>query len=459
MKLGPADLAIDNLGTPRVKSPLSLSQTCGDGLGDFVPDDARVLFEIETSTVGDRSSDEPLVFEKAGPRAQLYFDPAQTTAAIVTCGGLSPGLNTVIRSAFLELHYRYRVAGVLGIRFGFQGLHPQTPCAPVKLTPEFVDRIHLLGGTVLGSSRGEVPTDQMVDSLTRLGVKILLCVGGDGTQRGALAIYEEASRRGVELAVVGIPKTIDNDVAFIDRTFGYVTALEQATQAVLSAHVEANGAPNGISVVKVMGRDAGFIAAGATLASQEVNFTLVPEVPFPLEGPGGFLEALEQRIKARAHAVIVAAEGAGQHLMSATDSRDASGNRKHADIGPFLCAQIKAHFAQREIPVNVKYIDPSYLIRSVPANCEDSLLCDVLARNAVHAGMAGKTGLVVGMAHNRIVHVPIATIGRHQKRMSTEGDIWCGVMATTGQPAWEQATPVCPDDQHGEVTTRRRDGR
>jgi len=454
MKLELADLQIDRLGNARVKSPLPLSQTCGDGLGDFVPDDTRVLYEVETVAGAVTGQEAPLAFEKAGPRAELYFDPRSTTAAIVTCGGLSPGLNTVIRSSFLELHYRYRIAKVLGIRFGFQGLHPQTLCGPVELTPEFVERIHLLGGTVLGSSRGEVKTEWMVDALIQWGVNILLCVGGDGTQRGALAIYHEARRRGVDLAVVGIPKTIDNDIAFIDRTFGYVTALEQATQAIASAHVEAVGAPNGICVVKLMGRDAGFIAAGATLASQEVNFTLVPEIPFPLEGPGGLLEALELRIKLRAHAVIVVAEGAGQHLLEGAErQRDASGNLKHADIGTFLCGQIKRYFAQREIPINLKYIDPSYLIRSVPANCDDSLLCDVLARSAVHAGMAGKTGLVVGLAHGRIVHIPIATIGQHKKRMPTEGDLWCGVMATTGQPAWEQAAPTCADEPHGDPKT------
>jgi 6-phosphofructokinase 1 len=260
-------------------------------------------------------------------------------------------------------------------------------------------------------------------------------VGGDGTQRGAQAIFEEVQRRGLGIAVVGIPKTIDNDIEYCDRSFGFTTAVAEAQRVIACAHVEAKGAPNGIGLIKVMGRDAGFIAAGATLASQEVNFTLIPEIPFALHGERGFLAVLRRRMLARHHAVIVVAEGAGQDLFPKGEvQRDASGNAKYQDIGPFLKQQITDYFAQHGPQVSLKYIDPSYVIRSVPANCEDDILCDQFGRRAVHAAMAGRTGLLIGHASGTFIHVPIAMAAGQKRRILVEGEFWASVMATTGQP-------------------------
>jgi 6-phosphofructokinase 1 len=425
-----ADLVIQTLGPCEQESPLVAKGRT------FVDEGVRVRVKRHIGDAPPETGE--LSFEEAGPRRRIFFDPAETTAAFVTCGGLSPGLNNVIRSGYLELTYNYGVKRVLGIRNGYAGLNPDSGLEPTFMTHRMVSDIHHLGGTILGSSRGMHEPAILVDFLEAREIDILFCIGGDGTQRGAHAIQKEVARRGLPKAIIGIPKTIDNDVPFVELSFGYVTSLEVASEVLTGAHVEATGAPNGIGLVKLMGRDAGFIAAGAAIASQEANFVLVPEVPFPLEGPGGFLEILERRLLTRGHALIVVAEGAGQHLMAGEDDngRDASGNVRFKDVGIFLRDRIKRHFEERQLEMNLKYIDPSYVIRSVPANAWDRILTDRMARAAVHAAMAGKTDAMMGYWNQEIVHVPIAAAVSRKKRMPLESDLWNAVLATTGQPDW-----------------------
>jgi len=415
---------VTNLGKPRFPSPIRRP----------VSDNRRVPEQIIRDPQASPAAEE-LLFELAGPRAQLFFDPRQTRAGIVTCGGLCPGLNDVIRSLFLQLHYAYGVKEVLGFRGGYQGLDPARGEKPIVLTPEFVDDIHKEGGTVLGTSRGPVDMGLAVDNLIQRGVNMLFTIGGDGTQRGGNELFQEAKQRGHALAVVGIPKTVDNDVAFVARTFGYLTAVQEAGKVLDRAHTEARSVRNGIAMVKLMGRHAGFIAAGATVASQDVNFTLVPEVPFKLDGERGFLAALKNRILKREHAVVVVAEGAGQDLLTASgEERDASGNAKLKDIGLFLRERIEADFKAAGIPMVMRYFDPSYFVRSSPANAEDSILCDLFARHAAHAAMAGKTGLVIGYLHDEFIHVPIELLTSRKKRLDPDGFAWSAVLAATGQP-------------------------
>jgi 6-phosphofructokinase 1 len=417
-------IPIAQLGDCRYPSPL----------GPFVPDDLHVPAELHWNT--GRPPAEPGLFEQAGPRARLFFDPAHTRAAIVTCGGLCPGLNNVIRSVVLQLHHGYGVREVIGYRGGYGGLDPANGVEPITLTLELVDKIHRQGGTILGTSRGPVNVAAAVDDLARRGIDLLFTIGGDGTQRGGAALYQEARRRGRPLAVVGIPKTIDNDIPYVSQTFGYPTALEEARLVLDRAHTEAKSVHDGVALVRLMGRSAGFIAAGATLASQDVNYCLVPEVPFVLEGPGGFLAALKRRILDRAHAVIVVAEGAGQDLVAGPDGgRDASGNAKLKDIGVHLRERIEAYFKAEGVPAVLRYFDPGYLIRSCAANAEDAIRCDIFARAAVHAAMAGKTGLVIGHLHDRYIHVPIELLASGQKRIDPAGPLWQSVLAATGQPA------------------------
>jgi len=389
----------------------------------------------DTITLPGPEGGPPYLFEKAGPREKIFFDPARTRAAMVTCGGLGPGLNNVMRSIFLELHYHYGVPEVWGIRYGYAGLDPANGHEPVAFTKEFVHGIHSKGGTVLGTSRGPVDPVVALDFLQSRGINVLFCIGGDGTQRGAHRLHQEAQRRGYPLAVVGVPKTIDNDIDFVWRTFGYSTAVEEAAHIIDSAHAEARSVLNGVGLVKLMGREAGFLACGATLASQEVNFTLIPEVPFALEGGNGFLEHLKRRLLLRRHAVVVLAEGAGQDLVAGAHEVDRSGNLKLKDSGRELRRIIQEYFFKESIPVDVKYFDPSYIVRSRPANKDDALLCDQFARYAVHAAMAGRTDMLIGLWYNIFVHVSIPMATAQKRRVNPGSEVWSAVLSSTGQPA------------------------
>lgn len=424
------DLNITTLGERTIDSPLLT-----DGVYTrFMPDDRRVLYQIDY-----RQGDDvvELGFEKAGAREKIYFDPAKSKAAICTCGGLCPGLNNVVRNLYYQLHAGYGVPTVLGIRYGFRGLNPAENLEPLDLNSKTVEHIHHQGGTILGTSRGPQDPKVTVDYLASEGINLLFCVGGDGTQKGAHAIAKEIARRGLKIAVVGIPKTIDNDIKFCYRTFGFLTAIAEAEKVIDCAHVEATSVPYGVGIVKLMGREAGFIAAAATIASGEVNFTLVPEVEFQLDGENGLLAKLERRLAHRSHAVIVVAEGAGQNMWADDElGFDASGNRKLGDIGPLLKDRITKHFGARDIPVRVKYLDPSYSIRSAPAGAADSLLCEQLSRYASHAAMAGKTDMFVGSWQNHSVHVPLAVSTGQIKRMPPESELWAAVLSITGQEKW-----------------------
>jgi 6-phosphofructokinase 1 len=419
------NFTVAKLGEGRITSPITGVR--------FVDDEEHVLYHSDFGAIKEclYAGNKPPCLEIAGPREKIFFDPTNLKCGIVTCGGLCPGINDVIRSITLTLIHQYRVKQVLGCRYGYEGLSSKFNHAPVELTPEAVGAIHKTGGTILGSSRGSQDVTDMVDTLTRLDISILFAIGGDGTLRGAQAIAQEVARRGLKIGVIGIPKTIDNDISFIEQTFGFDTAGSEARRAINAAHCEAQGARNGVGLVKLMGRDSGFIAAYAVLANSQVNFCLVPEVPFKLEG---LLQALEERLARRGHAVIVAAEGAGQDLLAETADRDASGNVRYGDIGVFLRDRIKAHFSRSGHPVELKYIDPSYTIRSLPANARDSAFCLLLGQNAVHAAMAGKTNMVVGNWNQQGTHVPISLAVSQRKKLDPEGWIWNSVLAITGQP-------------------------
>jgi len=420
------DFTIEKLGECTIQSPIK-------GI-NFTDEKEHILYHRDLDSLKaylDKGID-PLNFEAAGPREKIFFDPANLSCGIVTCGGLCPGINDVIRSIVMSLHYHYGVKSIFGFRYGYQGLVPEYGHKPIMLTPRDVTQINEMGGTILASSRGNQDSSVMVDTLEQMKIGILFCIGGDGTQHGALAISEEAARRGLQLSVIGIPKTIDNDISFVQKTFGFETAVSEAKRATYAAHVEAVGAPNGIGLVKLMGRDSGFIAAYTVLVDNQVNFCLVPEVPFSLDV---FLEALKKRLEARQHAVIVVAEGAGQDLFTSSGKHDASGNVKYTDIGIYLRDAIKEYFKTSGMEVNLKYIDPSYIIRSQPANPHDSAFCLLMGYSAVHAGMAGRTGMIVGYWNNLFTHVPIALSVSKRKKIEPKGWVWNSVLASTGQPA------------------------
>ena len=419
------DFAITRLGAGRFQSPMKGVR--------FTEEAERLLYHWDFRDIQriTGEGEKPPTFELAGPRERIFHDPSRLACGIVTCGGICPGLNDVIRSIVLSLYHHYGVRTVFGFRYGYEGLVRPFRDEPLALSPESVSRIHEVGGTILGSSRGPQDAGEMVKTLKDLGVGILFAVGGDGTLKGAGKIAEEAMRQGFELSVIGIPKTIDNDISFVQVTFGFETAVSEAQRATYAANIEAEAAHNGIGLVKLMGRDSGFIAAFTVLVNSQVNFCLVPEVPFSLQT---FLRALEERLTRRGHALVLVAEGAGQDLKPKADERDASGNIKHGDIGIFLRDAINTHFKSSNLRTTLKYIDPSYTIRSVPANPHDSAFCLLLGQSAVHAGMAGCTDMLVGFWNHRFTHVPISLAVSKRKKIDPTGPLWSSVLASTGQP-------------------------
>jgi len=434
-----SDLQIRNLG--RCLHPSPLAERLGREVFHPVGGADRVLLDDRFSRVAGTLPAEQPTFELAGPRDKTFFDPSKTRAGIVTCGGLCPGINNVLRGIVLELTHAYGVKDIFGFRYGYEGLTKRHGHTPLRLRPEMVAGIHMEGGTILGTSRGNQDAGEMVDMLDELGIDMLFVIGGDGSLRGAQTIVAELDRRRRPVAVVGVPKTIDNDIHFTDRSFGFESAFSAAVEAIRSAHVEATGARNGVGLVKLMGRHSGFIACSAALAATDANFVLIPEVPLHLQGPRGFLQRLETRLTERGHAVIVVAEGAGQELCAprrlADDSRptDASGNARLGDIGLVLRDLINRHFAINGIELTLKYIDPSYQIRSVPASPSDSVFCWNMARNAVHAAMAGNTEILIGRWHGRFVHVPMPLATRFRKQVDVTQELWLSVLEATGQPA------------------------
>ncbi|MEO0479515.1 MAG: ATP-dependent 6-phosphofructokinase [Planctomycetota bacterium] len=435
------DQDLRRLGGTDHDSPLAAETT------RFVSDSCRILRSAQSADIHEdiRDARMPPSFEQAGPRARLHFAPGQAQAGIVTCGGICPGLNNVIRALVLTLWHHYRCEDVLGFRYGYTGLTAAPPEPPIPLTPDAFVGAMSRGGTMLGTSRGPQDIDEMIDSLVRHNRNVLFCVGGDGTLRGAWAIEERLRERGLPISVVAVPKTIDNDIQHVERSFGFTTAVDEATRAITSAHFEAQATLNGVGLVKLMGRHAGYIAAAATLARTDVNFCLVPECPIPLEGPGGLLDAIERRLDRRRHAVLVVAEGFGQDLMLGDSERelDASGNVKLADIGPFLKKKIQEHMAKKQKPLSLKYIDPSYMIRSVPARGFDAELCHIFGQHAVHAAMTGRSGLMIGHINQHFVHVPLPEAIRVPRRIRTTDPIWQRVLEATGQNSYLQpATPV-----------------
>jgi 6-phosphofructokinase 1 len=401
---------------------------------NIIHEDSPIL-EIQTKSPDGGESDIPVSIELAGPRAKIFFDPSKTRAAIVTCGGLCPGLNNVIRGLTLALYYRYGVNDVLGIRYGYAGFI-EKEFEPVRLTNKSVEDIHLIPGTILGSSRGIFETKDIFNNIEKNKINLLFCIGGDGTLRGARDIALFSMLKGYPLSVVGIPKTIDNDISYISRSFGFQTAVQTATNAISAAHTEAKGYYNGVGLVKLMGRNSGFIASETALAINDANFVLVPEVDFDLHGKNGFLHNLFLRLQSRHHAVIIAAEGAGQWLFDKESlGFDASGNRKLGDIGKLLKSEILKFGLEHKIPCQIKYIDPSYMIRSTLANSNDAIYCIQLAQNAVHAAMAGKTNLLIGHIHEKFTHLPIDTAVSKRKQLSSDSSLWMNVLEATGQPS------------------------
>lgn len=430
------DLQVRTLGTPLIDSPLSMYVGDRETNQHYVAETDRILYDDTLDLIAARNIplDQLPTFESGGPRRKIFFDPATTKVGVVTCGGLCPGLNDVIRAIVLELYTHYGVRDVVGFQHGYAGLVEANGHPVVPLTPAFVSRINERGGTILGSSRGAQEPAAVVDRLVELGIDILMVIGGDGSMRGAHNISAEIEARGLSIGVVGVPKTIDNDIPHIGQSFGFSTAFAKAAESIKAARVEVEAAVGGVGIVKVMGRHAGFIACYAALANHDADVVLIPEVDFSLDGDDGLLALLARRVREKGSAVIVLAEGAGQKLIPASDRTDASGNTVLGDIAGFLREQITKDFANRAQPLTMRYFNPGYAIRSVPADASDSVYCARLAQTAVHAAMAGRTDMVVGRRRHRFVNVPIPFVTERAHHVSPDGDLWLSVLESTAQP-------------------------
>ncbi|KAK2952091.1 pyrophosphate:fructose 6-phosphate phosphotransferase [Blattamonas nauphoetae] len=417
-KLNPTDFQIPTLGECTFPTPPTRSE--------IISENERILYQ---SRFSDPSKLNPsLAFEVAGLRDHMFFDPHDINVGIVTCGGLCPGLNDVIR-AITYSSLGYGVKKVYGFKFGYRGLSRQGR-SYILLDTKNVNTIHYIGGSFLGSSRGPVPPEEMIETLKLLKISVLFTIGGDGTQRGAKFLQDKITEMGEKISVIGIPKTIDNDILYVDKTFGFDTAVEKAREAIICAHVEAKSAPHGLSIVKLMGRDSGFISAKATLASGDVNICLIPEEPFTLEA---LFKAVESRLLRQNHCVIVVAEGAGAELMAKIQPpvKDASGNLKGGDIGVFLKEQIQAHFKKLDMECTTRYIDPSYTIRACQPNASDAAFCEELGNKAVNSALSGKTGCIVGFWNQQFTLVPFSLITRGRKMVQLDEHMWCTVKAMT----------------------------
>ena len=425
------DLTIEKLGYSSIVSPLVRTRY------HFTNDHEKILLYSHSKDLKacQRSEKKLPMFERAGPRQRIFFDGKKINCGIVTCGGLCPGLNDVIRTIVLSLTWQYSVKKVFGFRYGYAGLSSRAPKEPLVLTPESVDEIHLKGGDILSLSRGRQDSNDIVSNLRKKEISLLFVIGGDGTLRGASDIVKAIKKRNFKIGVIGVPKTIDNDICAVEQSFGFSTAVEASRSAICGAHEEAKGAWNGVGLVKLMGRDSGFIAAYATLANSDANFCFIPEVPLVLKGENGFLRLLEKRLDRKHHALIVVAEGAGQDLIQEDhyQKRDASGNIVYKDIGGFLKKEIIKYFKKKKKPLVLKYIDPSYMIRSIPANSQDSAFCLMLGQNAVHAGMSGRTYMVISYCNQYFVHIPISLVILKKKKVDPNGHLWQTVLETTGQ--------------------------
>ena len=421
-----SDFIVTKLGEATLPSPVT-----GQA---FIADDETVCYETDAKKIAHyvQAGEDIPAFERAGAREKIFHDPAWSRAAILTAGGLCPGLNEVIKFLTQTLINDYKVPVVYGIPYGYRGLNPARKLTPVQLTTDMVDAIHEEGGSIIGSARGQEDTGVIVDTLMRMNINMLFCIGGDGTARCAHDIATEIKRRKLAISVICVPKTVDNDLNFIDQTFGFATAVLHAGPYITCAHSEAKGAYNGVGLVKVMGRDSGFIAAYTALSNPFVNYCLIPEVPFTLDGDGmnSLLPHLVERLKAKHHAVILVAEGAGQELFKNDEvKRDASGNKLHNDIGTLLKSEINRYCKDHNIEVNVKYFDPGYAIRSVKAVGSDAVFCAMLAAGAVHAAMAGRTDVMIGHWAGQFTHVPIALATRERKKIELNSPLWSNVQA------------------------------
>jgi len=398
----------------------------------FVNPDELVMGHIITndSKQAARDSETANGCFRANATRHIYWDPKDVRAAIVTCGGLCPGLNSVVRELTDCLYNEYGVKDILGMRGGYHGLSNPEELTPMYLTPKIVNEIHMKGGSVLMAGRGGNDCIRIVDKLKERDINMLFVVGGDGTQSGAHALFLEARKRKMPISIVGVPKSIDNDVMYFDKTFGFESAVAEAVSVIRGSFVEATSANRAVSIVKLMGRDAGFVSMYAAVASNLVDLCLIPEVDVKLQD---VLAYVDKVLAQKGYMVVAVAEGAGQNFVE-SEGVDPTGHTKYGDVGVFLRDAINEHLKRSDDGGRSFYFDPSYMIRAVPANPIDHIFCSRLSRDAVHTAMRGYTGVCVGPIHNIIIIMPMNNIASRQKTVNVHRNMWQVCVHQSGMP-------------------------
>ena len=432
---------------PEIKT--LISPCYGDPLNRDVMSGGFIQKEHFTKLGRVVTADDGAKYIKAGPRYHVALDNEKVKACIVTCGGLCPGLNVVIRELVMSLRYNYGVQDIFGIKWGYSGFYDDESW--VRLTPDDVKEIHTQGGTVLGTSRGGFDGQRIAAEMLKRGINMGFFIGGAGTHRGIKELTKIFRQKKEKVILVGIPKTIDNDIPIIDRSFGLDSAVTESVHVIRAANVEANCNPNGIGLVKLFGRSSGFVAMYATLAARDVNICLIPEVPFNLYGENGLLDYIFKRLEIKHHVVIVVGEGAGfavkDYDVKISGKTDKSGNPVLPDIGVLLKEEIKKKAKELGIEINLKYIDPTYIVRAGPANSFDCNYCAKLAQNAVHCAFAGYTNFSIGIVNNHTCMIPIDKISQEGvvRKIKTSDSDYLMMLASTGQPSF--FPNVCPAEE------------
>jgi len=315
--------------------------------------------------------------------------------AILTSGGDCPGLNAVIRAVVRTAtdHYQYEC---VGIKNGWKGAAVGDI---IPLPPLSVSGILYRGGTILGTSRfnplkdGET-TARILENLTLHRIGAVICVGGDGTLRAS----HEIARMGVN--VVGVPKTIDNDIQATDVTFGFHTAVQIVTDAIDRLHSTAES-HNRIMILETMGRNTGWIALSAGLAGG-ADLILIPERPFSYDK---ICAMLTERHKRKSFSIVVVAEGAYPEGGEAVNigALDAFGRPRLGGIGFEL-----AHEIEMRTSIEARVTVLGYVQRGGTPVAFDRILATRFGVAAVEAVAAGKFDHFIALRGEELVAVPIA---------------------------------------------------
>jgi phosphofructokinase-like protein len=355
-----------------------------------------------------------------------------TRIGILTGGGDCPGLNSVIRAVTKCAIVDFGLE-VYGIYDSFDGLIGEPRAKRLRMSD--VKGLLFRGGTILGSTNKGDPfayrkvisgkvieedhSDEVVENVERLGLDALVVIGGDGTMAVAGRFVERK-----RLPMVGVPKTIDNDIAGTDRTFGFDTAVAIATEAIDRLQTTASSHHRTL-VVETMGRNAGWIALESGLAGG-ADVILIPEIPFTVDAVAAAINEREQY--GSRSTIVCAAEGAkssgGKQFIEKTIVDSAEPIRL-GGIARWLCDQLESR-----VRAECRAIVLGHTQRGGTPTANDRVLCTRFGVEAVRAIMRGESGSMVAIRNDAVGTVPISEVAGKQRTIDPESDIIRAARAT-----------------------------